>query len=926
MDRTVAPLPTGTVTFFFSDIEGSTTRWDTYGTQMQEILRRHDELMRKAIECNRGYVFKTMGDAFCAAFRTVPEAVSAALDAQRSISSADWSAVGGLSVRMAIHVGITDERDGDYFGAAVNRVARLLAVGHGGQVLLSSAAKHLVDEMLPSQTELLELGAHRLKDLSAPEHIFQLRAPDLRLDFPPLRSLGSVPNNLPQYLTPLIGREEELSEIEALVGRSRLVTLIGTGGIGKTRTALQVAADSLRDDGVWFVDLAPVADPMLVPSAIAEVFNIPDEGGTRRIIERVAAALKTRDVLIVLDNCEHVISAAADAADRLLQVCSAVHLLATSREPLGLAGEECYRMPTLPVPPEGEATAEGVMRYAAAALFVTRARAALQSFALTDDNAAIVAGIVRRLEGIALAIELAAPRVKALNVVQLDQRLDERFKLLSGGSRTAHPRQKTLHALIGWSYDLLGDAERSLLRQCAIFRGGWTLEAAEAICMVEQFADSNALDLLGSLVDKSLVVVEAGGDEQRYRLLESTREFALERLSEAMERDDVGARHCRYFADLALRAHETFWHTDADLWTAHVRDDLENYRSAMDWGLTDDGDAVAAATIVSSLRWLWWYTARREGRRQLERASALLSADAPARVRGLLALAETLLDSGSTDVVVRAGKAAGLLANGIDETGRIEALSFQARAYGKGGRFSESLGIFGEALAAARVTRAARLIGKILASAAYWTVASGDRARARAMFDEGSALLRACGDRVHLAALQSNWGELFFADGDPEGALARSREAERIHRGSGMESSLGADLANAAAYLLALERLAEAWVAARESLELMVRANIASYVAFAVGHLAHIAAETLDAQRAARLLGYADATYARAGLSREPTEERGYKRSIALIRAALSEDHIKTLMAEGAMMDQDAAVAEALAVPPPSSSLASQSA
>ena len=330
------------------------------------------------------------------------------------------------------------------------------------------------------------------------------------------------------------------------------------------------------------------------------MFNVADEGGSRPLIERVAAALKAKTLVIVLDNCEHIVSAAADAADRVLHVCPGVRILATSREPLGIAGEGSYRMPTLSLPPEGEKmTAQRVAQYAAAALFVTRAHAAQRTFALTDDNAEIVAGIVRHLDGIALAIELAAPRINVLSLSQLDQRLDERFKLLKGGGRTALPRQQTLRATIGWSYDLLTPAEQSMLRQLAIFRGGWSLKAAEAICTDERFAEWEVLDLLSALVDKSLVVAEIEGEEQRYRLLESTRQFGVERLDEAGERENVAARHCRYFAQLAQRASDAYWQTDSDLWTAQARLDLENYRAAIGWGLDGERDAESAATIVA---------------------------------------------------------------------------------------------------------------------------------------------------------------------------------------------------------------------------------------------------------------------------------------------------------------------------------------
>jgi predicted ATPase/class 3 adenylate cyclase len=918
----VKPLtrpPTGTVAFLFSDIEGSAIRWDAHRAEMQEAVRRHDELMRAAIEHNGGYVFKTVGDAFCAAFATVHEAVTAALDAQRAIAAAGWNAVGGLRVRMAIHAGVADERDGDYFGPTVNRVARLLAVGHGGQVLLSRAAKELSGELLPAQTELHDLGRHRLRDLSAPEHVFQLHAPDLAADFPSLRSLDALPNNLPLQLTPLIGRDEEIAEIKALLERSRLVTLTGTGGIGKTRTAVQVATDMLHGDGVWFVDLAPLDDATLVPSAIAQAFNVADEGGSRPLIDRVVAALKAKTLLIVLDNCEHVVSAAADAVDRLLHRCPNVRILATSREPLGIAGEESYRMPTLPVPPANETmTAEVLMQYAAAALFVDRAHAAHRTFALTDENAAIVADIVRRLDGIALAIELAAPRIRVLSMNQLEQRLDERLKLLIGGSRTALPRQQTLRATIEWSYNLLSPAEQSLLRRLAIFRGGWTLEATEAICIGQRFSEWNVFDILSALIDKSLVAAETKGKEPRYRLLESTRQFAAERLHEASEGADVAERHCRYFAQAAQRAGEAYWQTDSDLWMAQVRLDLENYRAAIEWGLS--GDAYAeAAEIVAGLRWWWTVRARSEGRMLLIRAAATLTDDVPDRIRGLLALTGAPLQNTRAQGANSAAEAAYLLAGGVYGLGRAEALIFQGTAFGREGRIAESLAFFEEALTAARATRAPRLIGWALTQAAYFMCAAGDRGRARALFDEAAVSLRRCNDLWQLASLQANKAELLFAEGDLEGALECAREAEVVYRERGAAGDLSAALLNAAAYLLALTRLDEAWTAARESLELALREDSA-LAALSLGHLAHIAAGTGNPVPAARLFGYVDAAFAKSGNVREPTEQQGYDRALELIRATLPEDRIRALMTEGAAMERAAAVAEAMAIPQPHAS------
>ncbi len=729
--------------------------------------------------------------------------------------------------------------------------------------------------------------------------------------------LNAPTNNLPINLPILIGRDEELAEIQELFEQTRLVTLTGTGGIGKTRMALQVAADMPRaEDGAWFVDLAPLDDPLLVPSAIADVFNIADEGGARALIDRVGTTLKAKRLLIVLDNCEHLISAAADAAERLLQACPGVRVLATSREPLGIAGEETYQMPTLPVPPEGEnMTAEQVLSYGAAALFVARAHTAQRSFALTDENAPIVAEIVRRLDGIALAIELAAPRIKVLSLQQLTRRLDERLKLLSGGSRTAQPRHQTMRALIGWSYDLLSDAERSLLRRSAIFRDGWTLEAAEAIRADERLADGDTLDLLSALVEKSLVVVEVQGDERRYRFLESTRQFAAERLDDAGERMDVAARHCRYFAEVALGASDAYWQTDSDRWTAEVRRELENYRAAINWGLAGD-DAMAAATIVAGLRWLWYATARREGRTLLERATATTARDAPARVRGLLALAAAVLDN-SAQAAVPAAEAARELSGGVDELGRAEALAFHGTALGRGGRIVESVAFFEQALEAVRATRTPRLIGWVLNMAAYWFGVAGDSAGARILFDEADAVLRPCKDAWQLARLQLHRAEFLFAEGDLEEALAGVSEAEAIFRERNADSGLCVSVLNATAYRLALARHEQAWTSAREGLELSMRLDSSMSAAWAIGHLAQLAAEGGDSERATQLLGYTDAAYHETGSARAPTEQNGYDRALELIRATLPDDRIRILLSYGAAMPPDVAVAEAMAIPRP---------
>jgi diguanylate cyclase (GGDEF)-like protein len=732
-----------------------------------------------------------------------------------------------------------------------------------------------------------------------------------------------VRHNLPRYLTPIIARKRSILEVVTLLHSSPLASIVGPGGIGKTRLAVRVAEQLLEayPDGIWFVDLAPLDDPTLVPSAIAKVFDIADEGGAQPLIERVGAVLKTKKLLVVLDNCEHVLSAASDAARELLRDCPEIRFLATSREPLGIAGEKSYRMPSLSVPPEGEdMSAERVMHYAAAVLFVTRAQAAHSGFTLTDENAAMVAEIVRRLDGIALAIELAAARVKILSLQQLTLRLDERFKILTGGSRTALPRQQTLRALIGWSYDLLNEAEQSLLRQLAIFRGGCALEAVEAVCIDERVPKWDVLDLLSALVDKSLVVPELkaeGEAQQRYRLLESTRAFALECLVEEGERESVAARHCRYFSELAQSDNDAYWQTDSDLWIARVRRELENYRAAIEWGL-GGGDVVAAAAIVASLRWLWFATARREGRVLIERATALLPENAPRRVQGLLMLAEVRLNYTSARTALPAERAAEMLSGGIDDFGRAEALAMQGFAHGFAGRLKESEQHFEEALGLAEAANVPRLTGWVLSMLAYWVSVAGNRERARQLFDLAAVLLHSCEAQRQLAVLQANRAEFLFSEGDFESALSGARAAASVFRLRSELGNLSVALRCAAACLLASGDFEQAWGFARESLELARQADDKLRIAISIGHLAHLAAETGDYRKATRLLGFTDAVYRKNGNVRMPTEQRGYDRALELLHANQTEERIEMLISDGAAMEHDAAVAEAMAILQPS--------
>lgn len=906
--------PTGTVTFVFSDIEGSTQRWDSNRQAMQAAVRRHDALMRSAIESNGGYIFKTIGDAFCAAFRSSEEALAATLEAQRRIATEDWNEVGGLRVRMAIHTGIADERDDDYYGPTVNRVARLLAIGHGGQVLVSGAARSLIEERIIAGITLLDMGVHRLKDLSTPEHVFQLGADGLATDFPPLHSLDLVPNNLPASMNALVGRNREAAEIEELVASSRLVTLVGSGGIGKTRIVLAVAADLAEADGAWFVDLASTDDPALVPSAIAAVFKIADEGG-EGLLDRLAAALRTKKLLLVLDNCEQIVAGVAETAETLLQSCQGVRILATSREALGIAGEEVYRLPLLTLPSPGEKlTAESAMEYGAVALFVARARSAQKSFNLTDENAVLVADIVRRLDGIALAIELAAARVKLLNVAQLAQKLDDRLKLLTGGSRTASPRQQTLRAAIAWSYELLDDSEKSVFRQAGVLRGNWTLEAIDAVWHDDRFDDRDVFDLVAALVDKSLIAVEEGESENRYRLLESTRDFAAECLDEGGEREIASERHCSWFMTRAQDLDDSYWRVPAEQWHAEVQRDIENFRGAVNWALEAAGQQERAATIVTALRHFWYNVARSEGRRLLKRVAEGGAGITDDSMRGRLALSDAIVVDSPTEGLAAAREARHLLSAGTRLDLRVEALVVLAQAVANQAGFSEANELVESAISEARHANAPRQLGWALSSGAYVFACGGDLERARELFDEAEPIVRRAKDSSALARLQLIRSEVLFADGDAAGALACARDAESIYRERRSDQWLYVILLNETAYLLSLGDTVEALRAVREGVMLSRTREDELAVAIGIAHLARIAAETQRAESGAILLGYTDAFYTRVGSVREPTEQRGYDRTRELVDAALGKERVEALMREGAAMDERSAFEAAMAV------------
>ena len=615
--------PSGEVTFLFTDIEGSTGLWERHPDQMGVALAEHDRRLQAAVDNHGGYVFTTAGDSFAVTFRTAAAALAAAVEAQLSLLKPCGEL--DIRVRMAVHTGDATVRDGDYFGAVVNRSARLMSAGHGGQILLSAATADLVRGSLGEGLDLLDLGERRLKDLLRPEHIFQLRHPELASRFPDLKTLDGPWSNLPIQLTSFVGRDEDLVDVQKLLTANRLVTLMGTGGAGKTRLALQLAAEQFEDfpEGVRLVELAALTDPELVIDETAERFGVktaPDVSP----IDSIARKIGSQRMLLVLDNCEHLIDPVGLLAKQLLAACPSLKILATSREVLGVRGEVTFRVPSLPVPHTSDP--EEARQYGSVQLFTERAVTVKPDFSVDSDNVDAVVAICQRLDGIPLAIELAAARLRILSTAQVAERLSERFRLLAGAKSTRIERHQTLLAAIDWSHDLLSEDERILFRRLSAFAGNFTLEAVEAVCSQDPLDSLAVLDLISELAHKSMINPdEAPGGETRYRLLESLRQYGADKLLTASESGEISIAHLSFYADLA-QSLEVMWRGGEIGQALELLDqDEDNLRAALDFSFAD-ARIEFAARIVGAIGYLWYVTgAHREG---IDRSSQLLEHEA----------------------------------------------------------------------------------------------------------------------------------------------------------------------------------------------------------------------------------------------------------------------------------------------------------
>jgi predicted ATPase/class 3 adenylate cyclase len=698
-------LPSGTITFLFTDIEGSTRLWEQFPVRIGQVMTRHDELIESLVEEHHGVIVRPRGegDSRFAVFSRASEALAAADKIQRAFSKEPWDLPSPLKVRIAIHTGEANLRDGDYYGAAVNRCARLRTLAHGGQILLSQTTRSLVNGSLPKGMNLHDLGEHKLKDLKVPERIYQLIVDGLPTDFPPLRGQDNSLTNFPVALTSFIGRDHELAEVERLLTSRRLLTITGPGGSGKTRLALQAGTDLINSypHGVWLVDLSPLSNPSYITSYFMSGLGIREEVNYAPI-DTLVDFMKDKTLLILLDNCEHVLQEAAQLVGRLLQSAPNLTILATSRAPLGFQGEMVWCIPPLSTPKsEAENTPEELMKYESVRLFVERAVISRTGFHLTKSNARAVAQICIRLDGIPLAIELAAARVKVLSVEDIAARLDDRFRLLVS-HQNAIPRQKTLQNLIDWSYDLLPEKEQELLQRLSVFAGGWTLSAAEEVCSGGILEPFETLDLLSYLVDKSLVIVEFREESERYHLLETIRQYAQKRLAESQDKDNFSHKHASYFTSLAQEAYGELWGSRQVYWLDRLETEHDNLRTAMKW-MDQTKDSNDMLLRMAASLWRFWeiHGYLSEGRAWLELALEHCPRAAPSlRAHGLRGAGELALQQGDYERATDLHQQSLALFHEIDDKRGIgRELAVLGEIAHHQGEYSRSIGLHEKSLA-----------------------------------------------------------------------------------------------------------------------------------------------------------------------------------------------------------------------------------
>ncbi len=874
-------MATQTLTFLFTDIEGSTAMLRRLGNTYAAVLTTHHALVRAALAGHGGRELGTQGDAFFAAFSSPRACVAAAVEMQRALASYPWPAGETVRVRMGMHSGNAAETPAGLVGLDLHRVARIAAAAHGGQVVLSATTTALVADSLPAGVSLKDLGLHRLKDLGRPEQIFQLEAEGLAMVFPPLRSLENprLRHNLPAQVSSFIGRDAELAEVRRLISISRLVTLTGTGGAGKTRLGLQVAAGLLdgSGDGVWFTDLAPLKDPDLVAVTVANVLGIREEQG-RPVIDTLVEAVGLQHLLVLLDNCEHVIDACAKLADALLRNCPDVTLLATSREPLGIDGELVHRVPSLVTPADGDHVA-AIVNTEAVRLFDDRATQQGIPLAWDERTAGVVGRICRRLDGIPLAIELAAARLRVMPVAELDARLDQRFSLLTGGSRAALPRQRTLQALVDWSWELLNAAERQVLARLSVFAGGFDLAAAEAITSGPEVPPEEVIAHLGALVDKSLVQFDdTGAGPGRYRLLETIRQYAARQLDAQGPAAADGARlaHRDHYLGIAEAAAPQLEAPAQAEWLDRLDLELGNLRAAIAFSLAQ-ADPAPGLRLAASLYAFW--KVRGHAGEGADALRALL--DRPAgreatlpRARALATVARLLEKTGGYAIAWEyCEEALAIARTAGDEYLVADLLYVRALVLLRQGQRDDALSLIEQGLDLGRGLGEPHLIARLLSIRSFALDIGGDHAGSARDAAESLRLFRQVGDRLQVGVMLGNLGYAELSAGDLDSARLHLVESLDIFRA--LKDHYGAVYQThnlgLAEYLGGSPDAAEAYFA--ESLDLASRARMRSSTVYALLGLA-MTGHGADLGRSARLHGAADQAAGVLGETIEPLEAR----------------------------------------------------
>lgn len=903
-------LATGTVTLLFTDIEGSTRLLSELGARYEAVLQDQRRLLRDAFNARNGTEVDTAGDGFFYAFPRARDALQAAIDGQQALGRHDWPVP--VRVRMGMHTGEPLSSGTGFVGLDVHRAARIMSAAHGGQILLSQTTHDLARD-LPPDVSLTDLGEHSLKDLPAPEHLYQVVAPELGRDFPPLRSMESRPNNLPRQLTTFVGREPEIAEAKRMLASAPLLTLTGPGGVGKTRLAIEIAGELLDefDEGIWFIDLGVLTDPDFVVPAIASAMGVMPAPG-QAILATVMEHLRGRRVLLVFDNCEHLLDATASAVDSLLRNNNLLRIVATSREGLAIPGETVRPVPSLSVPNLEAAAPDELPRYEAIRLFVERAMAAVPDFRITDRNAPAVAQICRRLDGVPLAIELAAARVRALPVEQIAARLDDRFRLLTGSSRITVPRHQTLRQTIDWSHELLAEDERAVFRRVSVFIGGASLEAAEAVCAGPPVDEYAVLDILSRLVDKSLVVADTEGDEARYRQLETVRQYGRDKLLESGEARDTLVRQRDWYVNMVAQAEPEFFRgVESGAWLARLDREHDNLRAVLQWSMDEPGEARQGLQLAAGL-WRFWeiHGHLEDGRAWLERFLQLTEGEVSAlradAYTGAGILAFMLGDQAAASVLHE--RSLELHREVGDSDGIAFAANNLANAAVLSGDYATARRLYQTVVDWAKERDDPRVVGFSSVNMAEAVALDGEPEKARAQYDEGIAAFRQASDRWGEAMALDSLGVMLARQANPGEADGLHQQALEISRQIGDERGVARALAHRGDVAVRTGDRDRAKGLYLESLEIRRRLGDLPGTASAMEKLASVVTEE-NPRAAAVLLGAAERVrdLIRAPVPRAVREE--YEAFRQTVQALLGEVPFEDARAEGRRLSPAAALA-----------------